>query len=215
MAIVSAPLLSFTAGGQIAKTQVYATWKGRPYVRRYTTPSNPQSTDQMTTRNTFSFLSNVFKVSPADFRAPWEAYAKGLVMTDRNAFFKKNIATLRSQITLDGIILSPGAAGGLSVTPVITGGAGSITLAMTAPSPLPAGWTIIKAVGAAILDQDPTAATNYQIETATDATSTYSVVISGLAAGDYQAAGWFVYQRSASLTDLAYGPGTAAPVTVT
>ena len=101
MAIVSAPLLSFTARGQIAKTQVYSSWKGRPYVRRLVTPSNPRSTDQMTTRNTFTFLSNAWQIGPGDFRAPWTAYAKGLVMTDRNAFFSKNISTLRGQSDLD------------------------------------------------------------------------------------------------------------------
>lgn len=215
MAVVSAPLLSFTASGQIAKTQVYSKWKGRPYVRRLVIPSNPRSTEQTKTRNTFTFLSDVWKVGPADFRAPWTAYAKGLVMTDRNAWIKFNNGNLRSQVDLTGIILSPGSGGGLSVTPTLTGGAGSITVAMVAPSPLPAGWSIVRAVGAAILDQDPTAATVFDIAVDDDATDPYSVVINGLDAGDYFAAGWFVFQRSASLTDLAYGPGPTAPVTVT
>jgi hypothetical protein len=215
LAVVSAPLLSFTARGQVAKTQVYSSWKGRPYVRRLVTPSNPRSTDQQTTRNTFSFLSSVWQIGPSDFRAPWTAYAKGLVMTDRNAFFSKNISTLRSQITLDGIILSPGAAGGLAIIPTPVGGSGTITTGLVAPSPLPAGWSIVKAVAAAILDQDPTAATDFQVHVASDDTSAYSVVISGLTAGDYQVAAWFVYQRSASPTDLAYGPGNTQVVTVT
>lgn len=215
MAVVSAPLLSFTASGQVAKTQVYATWKGRPYVRRLVTPSNPRSTEQTKTRNTFTFLSDTWKLAPADFRAPWTAYAKGLVMTDRNAWIKINNGLLRSLTDLAGIILSPGAAGGLSVTPTLTGGAGSITVALTAPSPLPAGWSIVAAVGAAIEDQNPQLATNLQIVAGSDSTSPYSVVLTGLAAGDYRAAGWFVYQRSASLTDLAYGPGPTDLVTVT
>lgn len=215
MAVVSAPLLSFTAKGQIAKTQVYASWKGRPYVRRLVVPSNPNSTEQQKTRNTFAFLNSVWKVGPADFQAPWTAYAKSLVMTNRNAWLKKNVGVLRDETTLDGIILSPGAAGGLSVTPGLTGGSGTITIALTAPSPLPSGWSIVEAVGAAILDQNPTSGTTYDIATGTDSSDPYSIVLSGLAAGDYWAAGWFVFQKSSVATDLAYGPGTAATVTVT
>lgn len=215
MAVVSAPLLSFTAKGQIAKTQVYASWKGRPYVRRLVVPANPKSTEQMLTRNTFAFLSNVWKVSPADFQTPWTAYAKSYVMTNRNAWMKKNVGVLRDETTLDGITLSPGAAGGLSVTPTITGGSGTITIALTAPSPLPAGWTITDAIGAAILDQNPTTGTDYAITVGSDSSDPYSIVLSGLAAGDYQAAGWFVFQKSTLATDLAYGPGIAEVVTVT
>lgn len=215
MAVVTAPLLSFSASGQIAKTQVYSRWKGRPYVRRLVVPSNPRSTEQTKTRNTFTFLSNVWRVAPGDVRAPWAAYAKGLVMTDRNAFMKQNIGNLRDQLDLTGMILSPGAAGGLAVVPTITGGVGTITVAMAAPDPLPPGWSIVAAVGAAILDQDPTAATSFLVTAGTDLTDPYSVVLAGMDAGDYQAAGWFVYQRSASLTDLAYGPGPTEPVTVT
>jgi hypothetical protein len=136
-------------------------------------------------------------------------------MTDRNAWMKQNLALLRDELTLDGIILSPGARGGLTATPVITGGAGDITFDFTAPSPLPSGWTIISAVGAAILDQDSHAPTDLVIHGDHDTTDPYQVILSGLAAGDYQAAGWFVFQRSASLTDLAYGPGPTQTVTVT
>jgi hypothetical protein len=215
MAVVTGPLLSFSASGQIAKTQVYASWKGRPYARRLVTPSNPRSTDQTLTRNVFTFLSNVWKVAPADFRAPWTAYASGLVMTDRNAFNKKNIPILREATTLDGMIMSPGARGGLTAEPVLTFGNDQITYDFTAPSPLPAGWTIVKAVAVAIRDQDPHSGTYYEIETGSDATTAYQVILTTLAAGDWQAGGWFVYQRSASATDLAYGSSVAQVGTVT
>jgi hypothetical protein len=215
MAVVTAPLLSFSASGQIAKTQVYATWKGRPYVRRLVTPSNPKSSEQTLTRGTFTFLNSVWKISPADFRAPWTAYARGLVMTDRNAFLKKNIGELRDETDLAQLTLSPGAGGGLTVTPVITPGSGDLTIDLTAPSPLPSGWSIVKMVAVAIRDQDPTTGTFYEIEAGFDATSTYQVVLSGLAAGDWAAGAWFVYQRSSLATDLAYGSSVATIETVT
>jgi hypothetical protein len=197
MAVVTAPLLSFSAAGQIAKTQVYSRWKGRPYVRRLVIPSNPRSTEQTKTRSTFAWLSNVWKIAPGDLRAPWAAYARNLVMTDRNAWIKQNLSHLRSQVVLDGLVMSPGAAGGLTVPAGVAGGVGTITITLSAPSPLPAGWTVVGATGAAILDQDPQTDTDYEIHTGTDLTDPYTIVLSGLAAGDWQATGWLVYQRSA------------------
>jgi hypothetical protein len=215
MAVVRGPLLSFGASGQIAKTQVYSRWKGRPYVRQLVTPANPRSTAQTQTRSVFSWLNSVWKVAPSVLQDPWTQFAKGQVLTNRNAWLQKNIALLREQTTLDGIVLSPGAAGGLTVTPAISGGAGSITAALTAPAPLPPGWTIITAVAVAILEQDPQTDTDYTVEFAADATTPYSVVISGLDPGDYVAGAWFVYQRSALVTDLAYGSSIGEIVTVT
>jgi hypothetical protein len=215
MAVVTAPLLSFSASGQIAGTQVYSRWKGRPYVRRLVTPADPKTAEQMKTRNSFAFLSDVWKISPAAFRSPWAAYAKNLVMTDRNAWIKLNNGLLRTQADLQGITLSPGAAGGLAVVADITGAAGAITIELDPPAPLPPGWTVIMGVGAAIMDQDPADPTAFEIHAETANLEPYTVTLTGLDPGLYQAAGWFVFQRSASLTDLAYGPGPTTPVTVT
>lgn len=215
MAVVTGPLLSFGASGQIASTQVYSRWKGRPYVRRLVVPSNPRSTAQTETRTAFSFLSNTWQLAPTDVRAPWAAFAKGQVMTDRNAWVKFNLAAIRGNLDLTGFRLSPGAAGGLTVVPTLTGGVGQITIALAAPSPLPSGWSIVSAVGAAILDQDPAAPTNLVIASGSDVATPYSIVLTGLDPGDWQATGWFVFQRSASLTDLAYGAGPTDLVTVT
>jgi hypothetical protein len=215
MAIVNGGLLSFNASGQIGKTLVFSRWKGRPYARQLVTPANPRSTAQTETRSVFTFLSNVWKVAPAELLAPWNAFAKGKPLTGRNAFMGQNVTVLRPGTDLTGLILSPGAAGGLTVAPTVSGGSGTITIGLTAPSPLPTGWTIVQAVGVAILEQDPHIDTAYTVYADTDDTSTYSIVLSGLAAGDYEAGGWFVYQRSALTTDLAYGASVAEPVTVT
>ena len=215
MAKVNGPLLSFGAAGQVGQAAVFSKWKGRQYVRRYVVPSNPQSADQVETRSTFSWLNRVWKTAPADFVAPWQRYVKGRVMTDRNAWIQQNLSTLRAASDLTGLILSPGAAGGLTVTPTITFGNDQITIAAAAPSPLPSGWTIVEFVGVAIRDQDPQSGALYTIEAGSDATSTYEVVLTGLAAGDWAAGGWFVFQRSAIATDLAYGAAVAEIGTVT
>jgi hypothetical protein len=216
MSRVTAPLLSFSGSGQIAKTQVYASWKGIQYVRRYVIPANPRSSEQVLTRNVFSFLNGVWKISPAAFQAPWTLAAKSQQMANRNLFFKKNIGLLRELTELTGLIMSPGAAGGISGGITITPGDDLLTFAGTPPSPLPSGWSVVKLVGAAILQQDPQTDTDYEIMTVEDATSAYSVAMTGLeSATAYVAAGWWVYQRSASLTDLAYSPAVGAEFTTT
>jgi len=50
MAKVKAPLMSFDARGQIAKSLVYLGWKGLKTVRQYVIPANPKSSDQQTQR---------------------------------------------------------------------------------------------------------------------------------------------------------------------
>lgn len=54
MARVNAPLFSFTARGQLAKSLVYSTWKGIDDVRSYAIPTNPRSSAQVTQRNYFT-----------------------------------------------------------------------------------------------------------------------------------------------------------------
>lgn len=215
MAKLTGPLLSIAASGAVAKTQVYASWKGIAYARRWVQPANPQSTEQVETRDTFSWLNRVWKTAPALFVAPWAAAVQGRPLTDRNLFIKQNLSLLRGQADLTGIILSPGAKGGLASTITITPAAGQITIAGADPTPLPSGWSIVGLVGVAIPDQDPQSGSSYTIEADEDLTTAYSVVLTGLAAGDYAAAGWWVYQRSALATDLAYSAAAGTIVTVT
>jgi hypothetical protein len=216
MARLTAPLLSFEGSGQIARTQVYSTWKGIPYARRYTVPANPRSTAQTSTRSVFSWLNFTWRTAPADFVAPWRAAVVGRPLIDRNLFIKQNMPILRGANSLDGMVFSPGAKGGIASAVTVTPGNDQLTFAGTAPTPLPSGWTIIGLVGAAILEQDPEVDTSYEVLTVTDLTDPYSVVMSGLGnATQYAAAGWWVYQRSASLTDLAYSAATAALYTTT
>jgi len=210
MAKVNAPLLSFSASGTIAGTQTYSKWKGRPYVRQRVTPANPDTAGQQLTRNTFTWLNNVWKNAPSLLQAPWDLYATGQVLTGRNAFVGQNTRVLRSQTDLTNMILSPGAKGGIipaSMTP--TGGALQISVDLVAPS-LPTGWTITQMVAVAIRDQDPQTEVLYSMASGFDATSTYQVILTGLAAAtDYLVGAWFEYEKpdgsvaySASLTAI-------------
>jgi hypothetical protein len=216
MPTTTAPLLSFDARGQIAKTQVYSSWKGQSYVRRYVVPANPRSTDQTTTRSVFTWLNNVWRIAPADFIAPWQEAIKSRRMIDRNLWIQQNLPVIRPGTDLTGMVFSPGAKGGPASAITVTPGNDQLTFAGVTPSPLPSGWTIVKMVGAAILQQDPHLDTDYEITVVSDATDPYSVVMTGLGnISVYMAAGWWVYQRSANPADLAYSAAVAAPYTTT
>lgn len=175
MAKTIAPLLSFGASGQIAQTQVYSKWKGRAYARRYTVPSNPQTAEQTLTRSAFSWLQAVYKFAPPDITAPWEEYARGLVMTARNAFTKLNLGVLRPETDILLMLFSPGALGGLPpATLTVTGTAPGVTVACTAPASVPTGWTLTSAILGLIPQQDPQSGALYTIETFEDAVAPYT-----------------------------------------
>lgn len=137
-------------------------------------------------------------------------------MIDRNLWIQQNLPILRPASTLTGMVFSPGAKGGPASPITVTPGNDLLTFAGVTPSPLPAGWTIIGLVGAAIKQQDPQLDEDFEVLVVTDETDPYSVVMSGLdSVTPYVAAGWWVYQRSASLTDLAYSAAIAAEYTTT
>lgn len=204
MAIVTAPLLGFGASGAIGKTQVYAKWKGRPYARRYVIPADPNTTDQQETRSVFAWASNVWKLAPSLFQDPWNTFAKGKVLTGRNAMMGSAVKTLRGQATLALMVFSPGAAGGLAATGMtVTPGSGSLTVAVTVPDP-PTGWTLTSVTAAAILSGDPETLTTYQVVAGTDTATPFSIVLSGLTAALYEVGAWPVWAKPDGT--VAYGP---------
>lgn len=214
MAKVRAPLLSFGASGQIGGSQVYASWKGRAYARELVTPANPRSAEQTITRSLFSWLNQVYKFAPSAMTEAWAAYAAGQVMTDRNGFIKINLPDMRDEVDVNNFVFSPGARSGIAAAAIVaTGGNDQITVDITAPA-LPSGWTIVEAIAAAIRQQDPQTDDLYTITAGTDATSTYQVVLTGLAnAQEYLVGAWFKYLRPDGLN--AYGRAISALETTT
>lgn len=217
MAKLIAPLLSFGGAGQLAKTAVYSSWKGIPYARRYTIPANPRTTEQMVTRNMFRTLNQMWLLMPGVGKEPWEARAKGRPLTAVNAFIQSNIRgvdTASPPTDWTDFIGSAGAKGGLPPASLgLTPGAGTMTAAIGAPA-IPDGWTIAEAQGIAFLDGDPQVDFVGTIQAQEDATSTYSLVFTGLtAASDYVVSAWLKWNRpdgtfaySTSLTDIGTTP---------
>lgn len=204
MSRVSAPLLSFEASGQIAKTQVYSKWKGRPYVRRYTIPSNPNTASQQATRSTFSFLNNVYAFMPGDGLLAWEAYADVSRFTGRNGFIKQNLAALIGESDLTNFVFSPAARGGIVASSLgVTPGNDQLAVTLVAPT-LPSGWSIAKAIWAIIRQQDPQTGVLYPVTVMTDESTAYGVTFTGLASAEtYVIGGWFEYTKPDET--LAYG----------
>jgi len=155
MAKPTAPLLSFHGSGSIAKTLVYASWRGRNYVRQHVIPSNPRTTSQTTTRNVFTNLQEIYKrMSPTNTEV-WDDFTKGQPLTSRNAFTQFNLPSIKVTPTFTGWVASPGTRAGLpfATAAVTSPSAGVARLTWTAPTP-PTGWTVVQAVLTVILQGD-------------------------------------------------------------
>ena len=157
MAKVKGPLLSLSASGQIGKSQVYARWRGVPYVRQHVVPGNPKTTAQTLTRNVFSSLDSIAKRLGPLSRAPWLASVIGRPLTNRNAGIKTNLSAIRAQPNMQLWQGSPGAAAGLppsNVVAIATATPGEISITITSPQE-PTGWTLAAAVAHAFIDRAP------------------------------------------------------------
>jgi len=196
MAKTSGPLLSFDARASVGKTIVYSNWKGIPYARRWVQPANPNTSGQQAVRNVFKWLMSVWSYMPAEVTEAWNAYAAGQPLTGRNAFAKFNVSPLQGMTDLANFLFSPSARSGpVAASASFTPGNDLVTVAAVAPS-LPAGWSIVQMVAAAIRQQDPSTGVLYTVTAGTDATSTYEVVLSGLASAQtYVVGAWFKYMR--------------------
>jgi hypothetical protein len=199
MAKTTAPILSFGAGGQLARTQVYASWKGIPYARRYVIPSNPRTTRQMVTRNIFRLLQSLWLVMPQTGKDPYIAFVTGKPLTPNNKFTSSNVKgvdTSAPPTDLSFFIGSPGARGGLPpLAAVVTPGSGQLSVAISAPA-LPPDWTINMAAGVCIEDQDPQMEWAGTVQAQTDSSSPYTLVFTGLTATQlYWVSAWLVWNR--------------------
>jgi hypothetical protein len=218
MSKVTAPLLGFGASGQIGKTQVYGSWRGVKYARRYVVPSNPRSGAQTQTRGVFDFLNQVWKLMPGAVQSVWTLYAKGKPFTNRNGVIAKNLSVLRGDsgsptADLAPMIVSPGVNGGLVAAGMsVTDATGHIaTVTLVAPA-LPDGWAIVAEHALLITQQEAATGTAYQSYYGTDAVSPYAAPVNTGVAGTFAAFAWFEYTKADGST--AYGPSSYHAITL-
>ena len=91
MALVTGPLLSLEASGQVAGSIVFSKWKGRPYVRQLVRPSNPKSAGQVSTRAMFRFLASAWASMTTAQQATWESLAAADTVSPFNAYMAWNM----------------------------------------------------------------------------------------------------------------------------
>ncbi len=91
MATVSGPLFSLGASGTVGGSIVFATWKGRPYVRRHAIPSNPKSVSQLSVRAMMRFLSQFWTSLSVSEKADWETRAAVTNISPFNAYIAYNM----------------------------------------------------------------------------------------------------------------------------
>lgn len=209
-----APLLSFDARGQLGKTLVYSSWKGRAYARRYVVPANPQTAEQTLTRSVFSGLNAIWRFMPAPAQAAWNLFADNSRITARNAWLKANVSPLREAADLTAILLSPSAGSGLAAQAIdATATPGGALVGLVAPA-LPQGWSIVSAHAMAIAQQDPHGASTADIVSTSDATDPYDMTLTGMDTGIvYVVGAWFEYAKPDG--SRAYGPSLQTTVTPT
>ncbi len=208
MARTTAPLLGFDASGQIAKTMVYANWRGVKYARRYVIPGNPQTTAQQITRTTFATLREMWKLLGTDGRTPWTAFASGRPFLNLNAWIGENMRVVRGDALFTDFVGSPGARGGLPPVSVVasTGGAsGEVDVTFVHPT-IPTGWTINESVVVGFPDQDPALDFGGPLVVDKEASPTLIVTLAGLgSAVSCIAAGWLEWTKPNG--QLAYSIG--------
>lgn len=123
---VVGPLFSFDASGSLGGAIVASKWKGRNYMRRLVTPSNPRSAAQTAQRAMLQFLSRTWNDIGGTFQADWDALAAQGNFSPFNAFTRYNLNSWTQFLYL---IMSLNAAAGTPGTlsaVAATGGVGRI-----------------------------------------------------------------------------------------
>jgi len=143
MVKVAAPALSLAASGKLGGSLVFATWKGRPYVRTLVKPSNPKSGGQTGVRAMFKFLAQIWQSLSTVEQATWQTYADQLVASPFNAFMSRNQFRWRNWLgpTKEDPAAEVGTAAGGN-TLAIVDGIRQLTIQVTPTTPINDQWGV-------------------------------------------------------------------------
>lgn len=196
MARTTGALLSFGASGKIADTQVYASWRGIPYARRYVVPSNPKTPAQQKTRNVFKWANASWLFLPAIAKEPWMAYANGRPFVPRNGWVSRAVSLLRGQMDISPLEGSPGVAGGLPSDDMqVTATSNSITATLQVPD-APNGWEVVAAQAVLVPNQDPHDLFGGPVLAAQALEAPYAIEFAGLESEtEYVVSAWLKWDR--------------------
>lgn len=146
--IVTGPLFSLSASGQLGKSLVYAEWNGRKYVREYVIPSNPNSISQQFQRAFFGFLSKWWAKAIDTNRESWQSLADAGEYSTFNAYCATNLDD--ETVGLFPKLQADGAGTTTSDDPTsitAVGGVNQITATITNPSGLDTSMGLMVMLG--------------------------------------------------------------------
>lgn len=95
MVKLKGPALSLAAGGSIADTVTFASWKGQHYLRKRVKGTNPRSPAQLSMRTILTFLAKGWAdITPAN-KATWNDLADIARTSPFNAYLRYNLQQWR------------------------------------------------------------------------------------------------------------------------
>jgi len=206
---VTAPLFSLDASGSIGGAIVASKWKGRNYMRRLVTPSNPRSGPQMSNRGMMGFLSQIWASLTGLEQATWQALAAQGNFSPFNAFVRYDLRRW-TQFTYPTITVPALGTGTIDDVPVIVGqdGVGQLSGTVTPDAADTDRWAVAlyvnEVAGASFAKED------LKIIVPCVANGAYPWVITGLAPGVY-----YVKGQSFTIGGESAAAGSAGPFTVT
>lgn len=92
MARPRAPLLSVSASGTLADTLTYASWRGRPYIKRKSTPADPQSDAQMANRALMRYLQVLWPTISDAYKTTWDTHPDRQRLSRYHCYLQANAA---------------------------------------------------------------------------------------------------------------------------
>lgn len=98
MVRVKAPLMSLDASGTVGKSIVFASWKGRNYVRRHAIPANPSSGLQVGIRAVFKFVAQNYATLAAGDITDWTNLAAADNITPLDAQIRDAVSRARRNL---------------------------------------------------------------------------------------------------------------------
>lgn len=209
-AIVTGPLFSLTASGQIAKALVYSTWKGRAYVREYVVGANPNTLAQRVRRVMLGALSKIWADLDTTEQDSWVTSASAKNISPFNEFISANMDRQTNELAPTGNETPAGGAlTGTINTVAATGGVGKIDVVLTNTTNLGAGeYNLVCISDTSFVDAESTGNSAY---VGLEATSDQTLAITGLDPGTYWISG-AIFNQGGTLSSFVDASGS---VTVT
>lgn len=207
-ALVTGPLFSLTASGQIAKALVYSTWKGRAYVREYVVGANPNTLPQRTRRAMLGFISKWWADLDTTEQDSWVTSASAKNISPFNEQVSANMDRQTSELAPTGNETPAGGAlTGTLDTVAATGGVGKITVDLTNTANLIAGeYNMVCISDTSFADSNSTLnCVAFGLEAVSDQT----FEITGLDPGTYWISG-AVFNQGATLSSFVDASGSVA-----